>query len=80
MGSFCPAGASASLPCSEGTYSTATNLTSGAECTPTDKGHYAPTGSTHQTPCNPGTVAPSSGMGACDRCFAGSYQDEQGKL
>ena len=79
-GSFCPAAASAALPCHEGSYSTATNLTSAAECTPTDEGFYAPTGSTQQTACGPGTVAPNASMGACDKCAAGTYQDDPGKL
>ena len=44
-GSYCPEGAAASLPCKAGTYSDATNLSSAAQCTPTDAGFYAPTGS-----------------------------------
>eukprot|EP00964_Phaeocystis_antarctica_P012165 scaffold6710_cov66-Phaeocystis_antarctica.AAC.3 len=77
-GSFCPEGASAALPCKEGSYSDATNLTTDAECTPTANGHYAPTGSTMQTACSPGTVAPNASMGACDRCAAGSFQGKEG--
>ena len=79
-GSFCPEAASAALPCHEGSYATATNLTSAAECTQTDPGHFAPTGSTHQTECSPGTVAPNASMGACNKCVAGTYQQEPGQL
>ena len=77
-GSYCPARAGAPLPCSEGSYSPETSLTSVTECTSTDQGHYAPTGSTEQTMCSPGTVAPSSGMGACVKCAAGTFQDGLG--
>eukprot|EP00964_Phaeocystis_antarctica_P066137 scaffold39941_cov75-Phaeocystis_antarctica.AAC.1 len=35
-GSYCPQGASAALPCAEGSYSVSTNLTSTVECTETN--------------------------------------------
>ena len=73
-GSYCPAGASAPLPCAEGSHSSSTSLTSAAECTPADVGHYASTGSTQQAPCSPGTVAPLTNMGACELCEPGKYQ------
>ena len=79
-GSYCPDGAGAPLPCEEGTYSNATNLTSADECTDADPGHYATTGSTEPTPCSPGTAAPNAGMGACDACEPGKYQNEPGQL
>ena len=79
-GSFCPEGASAPLPCKEGSYSNATNLTSAKDCTRTDPGHFAPTGSTEQTKCSPGTVAPYASMGTCLRCEAGTFQAEPGQL
>eukprot|EP00964_Phaeocystis_antarctica_P014195 scaffold7814_cov70-Phaeocystis_antarctica.AAC.3 len=77
-GSYCPEGASAALPCKEGSYSTTTNLTSDSECTPTGVGHFAPTGSTLQTKCSPGTVAPNASMATCDKCEAGKYQADEG--
>eukprot|EP00964_Phaeocystis_antarctica_P014423 scaffold7934_cov62-Phaeocystis_antarctica.AAC.8 len=79
-GSFCPEGASAALPCKEGSHSDATNLTTEVECTPTAEGHYAPTGSTRQTACSPGTVAPNASMGACLKCEAGTFQATPGQL
>ena len=79
-GSYCEEGATAPLLCEKGTYSNATNLTSPAECTPTDEGHYASTGSTNQTPCSPGTFVPDKSMGACIKCAAGTFQDMEGKL
>ena len=78
-GSFCAEGAGAPLPCSGGTYSGATNLSSAAQCQTTDSGFYAPTGSTQQTPCSPGTVAPSASMSSCLKCEAGKYQAGEGK-
>ena len=79
-GHYCPEGASAPLPCKEGSYSTATNLTSAVECTPTEPGFYAPTSSTAQTPCSPGTFAPNASMGACNVCPDGSFANETGTV
>ena len=73
-GSYCPEGASAALPCEEGTYSSSTSLTSASECIKTGVGHFAPTGSKQQTPCKPSTVQPIAGKGACDTCAGGTYQ------
>eukprot|EP00964_Phaeocystis_antarctica_P014192 scaffold7813_cov73-Phaeocystis_antarctica.AAC.1 len=78
-GSYCPEGASAALPCKEGSYSISTNLTSPSECTKTDAGSFAPTGSTEQTRCSPGTVAPNASMATCDKCAAGKYQEDEGE-
>ena len=75
-GSYCTEGAAAHLPCKEGTFSTATNLTSAGQCQQTSLGHYASTGSTVQIECSPGTVQPDAGKGACDRCAAGKYQPD----
>merc|ERR1740133_428691 len=77
-GSYCPVGAGAPLPCAEGSHSSSTSLTSAAECTPTGVGYYASTGSTQQSPCSPGTVAPLPSMGACDKCAAGTFMDQEG--
>ena len=48
------------------------------DCARTDPGFYATTGSTTQTACSPGTVAPHASMGTCEKCVAGTYQDELG--
>ena len=77
-GSFCPEGASAPLPCKEGSYSNATNLTDAKDCTETDPGHFAPTGSTEQTPCSAGTVQPQSKHPKCDNCAAGKFMNASG--
>ena len=78
-GSYCPAGASAPLPCAEGTHSSSTSLISADQCTETGVGHFAPTGSTQQTPCSPGTVASTKGLGACVPCAAGSFMNVSGQ-
>ena len=78
-GSYCPIGASAALPCKEGSYSISTNLTSADQCTETGVGHFAPTASTQQTPCSPGTVASTKGLGACVPCAAGSFMSVSGQ-
>ena len=78
-GSYCPEGASAALPCAEGSYSKSISLTSTDRCTSADAGHFAPTGSTQQTACSPGTVQPIAGKGGCDKCEAGKYQADEGK-
>lgn len=75
---FCKEGAAASLPCEEGSYSNATNLTRAADCTPTDPGNYSPTGSVEQMPCAAGTVAPTGRLGACEPCAPGSFQNATG--
>ena len=77
-GSYCPEGASAPLPCAEGTYSNATDIASADQCIMAVAGYYAPTGSTNQTVCSPGTVAPNAKMGACETCAAGSFQGKEG--
>ena len=77
-GSYCPEGAASPLPCLEGTFSNATNLTSAGECTRTQPGFAAPTRSVQQTACAQGTIAPVGGLGACSRCDGGSYQDADG--
>jgi len=77
-GSFCPRGASAPLPCKEGSHSSATNLQSAARCVPTDPGSFAPTGSTVQTACAAGTIAPMQSMSKCEQCSAGTWQNDEG--
>ena len=78
-GSYCPVGASAALPCKEGTYSDATNLTGPSECTESEAGHFSPTGSTEQTKCSPGTVQPMARRGTCVPCAAGSFMNVRGQ-
>lgn len=78
-GSYCPEAASAPLPCKEGTYSNATDLSSANECIHSDPGFYAVTGSVTQTPCSPGFAAPSRKMGSCTKCAAGTFQDGDGE-
>ena len=73
-GSYCPEGASAPLPCEQGTYSNETDLGSAGDCTPSTPGFHAPTGSTQQTKCSPGTYQPIAGKAECDKCVAGKYQ------
>ena len=76
-GSYCPEGASAALPCREGSYGTALDLDDVArKCTLTAPGFYAPTGSTEQSPCSPGTYAQAEGTGTCPNCPAGKFQKE----
>ena len=78
-GSYCAEGAGAPLPCSEGTYSSATNLSSADQCQTTDPGNFAPTGSMQQIPCSRGSVQPLGGKGSCDACAAGKYQANEGQ-
>jgi hypothetical protein len=80
QGHYCPEGASAPLPCKAGSYSTATSLTSAAECTPTEAGFYASTGSTEQTPCAAGTAVNYTGAARCAACLDGSFANETGTV
>ncbi|KAL3926142.1 MAG: hypothetical protein SGPRY_003439, partial [Prymnesium sp.] len=76
QGSFCPRGASVPLPCPEGRFSSAINLTEGQECTETDPGYFAPTGSVKPIPCAPGTFAPTKRTARCEACEPGTYQND----
>ncbi|KAL3930332.1 MAG: hypothetical protein SGPRY_001582 [Prymnesium sp.] len=77
-GSYCPRGSSVPLPCLEGSFSGATNLTSAEECTQTGPGYFSPTGSVEQRPCSAGTFSDSYGAAECSQCDGGTYQDEEG--
>ena len=77
-GHYCEEGALAALPCKQGSYSNATDLTSQAECTLADAGQYSASGSTYQTACSPGTSTPEAGMGVCTKCAGGKYQPKLG--
>ena len=79
IGRYCVEGTSAPLPCVEGSYSNATNLSSAAQCTSASAGFYTPTGSTEQIECAAGTIAAVGGLGACTPCLAGSYQQLRGQ-
>ena len=74
-GHYCPAGASAPLPCVGGTYSNAIDLARAADCTGASPGYYAPTGSEQQIACPTGSIALAVNATECDPCTAGSYQD-----
>ena len=78
-GAYCIEGAAAALPCKAGSFSNQTNLTSAAECTPTQPGFYAPTASTAPRPCLPGSYAPSERLDACQICPAGKIQPNAGR-
>eukprot|EP00964_Phaeocystis_antarctica_P003493 scaffold1878_cov64-Phaeocystis_antarctica.AAC.2 len=78
-GSYCAEGAPAPLPCEEGSYSGATDLSSAGQCTTTDAGYYASTGSTEQNKCGPGTVQTIEGKATCDKCRPGTYQAHEGE-
>lgn len=77
-GSYCARGSSYPIPCLPGSYSSATNLTSAKQCTPTEPGYYATTGSTAPTRCTPGTYMPTTGANSCHNCPAGEYQGARG--
>jgi len=65
MGSYCPERAAAPLPCQEGSYSSATNLTDAGECTDASPGYFATTGSNEQTACAKGSYTDAYGQGEC---------------
>eukprot|EP00966_Prymnesium_polylepis_P050224 1162839-Prymnesium_polylepis.1 len=77
-GSYCPNASSTPMPCKEGSFSSATNLESAAQCTRTDPGFFAPTGSVAQTACVAGTVAREGELGECAPCDPGTYQNSTG--
>ena len=79
QGSYCPAGASAPLPCDEGSFSSNTDNDDASDCTTADAGTFAPTGSVVQTDCAAGTIAAVEGLGACDLCPAGKFQKDTGE-
>ena len=72
-------GATAALPCEEGTYSNTTRLSSAADCQGCPEGHACSTGSTAPVRCSPGTYAPAPGrLPTCKVCPAGMFQDASG--
>lgn len=75
-GSYCESGASAPLPCKEGTYSSSPGLSSDGQCLACPRGSACSTGATEPAICNPGTFAPKAGMPRCELCQPGSYQPE----
>ena len=77
-GSFCPAGASARLPCAEGSYSAVMGLEAQAECTVCPAGTYCFAGSTAATSCSKGTYAATEGSQLCAACPEGKYQGHEG--
>ena len=77
-GSYCPTGAAASLPCTAGSYSSATHLSSAVECTSCPAGHSCGTGSVVPQACYAGSYAANASKPTCDSCAAGSYQDGAG--
>ena len=79
QGHYCPPGASAPLPCEEGSYSTRTDLISATQCDATEPGFYATTGSTAPRPCSSGTVQPNASMATCVKCDEGKYQAGEGQ-
>ena len=74
-GSHCAEGASAALPCAEGSYGAEEGLASNDECTPCPPGSACTTGAMQPKPCNPGSAANASGLGSCVPCSPGEYQD-----
>ena len=80
QGSYCPVGASAPLPCEEGSYSNANHLGDKAECAPCPAGSACSTGSIIPAACSPGSVAPNAGSAKCSACAGGSYQAAEGKI
>ena len=72
-------GATAALPCEEGTYSNTTLLSSAADCQGCPEGHACTTGSIAPVRCSPGTYAPAPGrLPTCKVCPAGEFQDASG--
>jgi hypothetical protein len=68
----CPLGASAALPCDEGSYSSATNLSSAGLCTLTEPGFFSPLGSREPTECPIGAYSVQAGSPRCTECPAGT--------
>ena len=79
-GRFCPQGTATPLLCEAGTFGNVAGLSSAEQCIRASAGFHASAGSTSQTPCSRGTAAPSAGMGVCDECEPGQYQDAPGQL
>ena len=77
-GKYCIAGSAVAIPCSSGSFSNSTSLTSAAECSPTPPGHYSPIGSVVPVPCAVGSAAPTAQQGLCTRCVPGKFQDTEG--
>ena len=79
-GYYCPAGASAPLPCPGGTHMDTglTVMTSADDCVICPRGTFCSVGSETPTDCAPGTVNPDAHQETCTTCAAGSYQPNPG--
>jgi hypothetical protein len=78
-GAYCPSGASAALPCKEGSFTQWTDLASAEQCTRTVPGFFAPTGSVQPIACPMGAVAPTFSLGRCADCEPGTFQNDRGR-
>jgi hypothetical protein len=74
-GTFCPIGSASADNCPAGTYSSRTEATSSADCTPTPLGHASRAGATAPEQCGPGSFADHEASVSCTPCDAGAYQD-----
>ena len=78
-GRYCVEGASAPIPCPEGTYSSAVGSADVSACASCPAGYACPTGSTAPTVCAAGTIS-AAGMALCDKCAAGKYQSAEAQI
>ena len=66
------------MPCDEGTYSNATNLTDKSQCLPCPHGTSCTAASVAAGPCAPGAYAAVSRSSHCTLCAVGSFQSDVG--
>jgi hypothetical protein len=70
MGSYCPLGSSAPVPCNASYYCPTGGLSVSTPCT---RGNYCPAGASVQTACAPGYYCPYDAAASPTPCVAGTY-------
>jgi hypothetical protein len=80
LGSYCPIGAAAALPCQSGRYSSATNLSLPDQCSACHRGSSCITGSHEPLLCAAGSVQAEEGRSSCKYCTPGHFQSVRGSV
>eukprot|EP00966_Prymnesium_polylepis_P137903 3186902-Prymnesium_polylepis.1 len=80
LGSFCPQGASAALPCPSGRFGGIPDLSAAELCHNCTAGSLCITGSIAPKSCAAGSFQPNEGSSSCTYCQPGHFQNVMGSL
>ena len=80
LGSYCPLGSPAPIPCPSGRFGNGSLLVSKDQCTACHPGSHCPTGSDSPLLCSFGSFQDAFGRPECKFCSPGHYQSAMGSL